>query len=256
MKQKQYQQPRRSRHRRPHRKRFNSLAGFLLSIIVIAVVVFGASLFFKVHFVEVTGVSKCLPQDVRAASNISDGDFLFYVNKRSAASSIIANQPYVDTVKIKSVLPNIVLIDVTECVPLAYIAQEGAYWFLDKRGKLLEEVLDKPDLPEITGLTLLYPLIGTTWAVSDEDEYKKTSLLELIALLNEKEIKPESICFDSATGLRFEYLNRFDVIVGMPESFERKISYLEPYIAQLENNATGTIYLPDEIGGKGRFIPG
>lgn len=256
MKQKQYQQPRRSRHRRPRRKRSNNLAGFFLSVIVIAVVVFGASLFFKVHFVEVTGVSKCNPQDIRAASNISDGDFLFYVNKRSASSSIIADQPYVDAVKIKSVLPNMILIDVTECVPLAYVTQGGRYWLLDKRGKLLEEVSDKPELSEITGLALLYPLTGTTWAVSDEDEYKKTSLLELLALLNEKEIKPESIRFDSATGLRFRYLNRFDVIVGMPESFERKISYLEPYISQLESNATGTIYLPDEVGGKGRFIPG
>lgn len=256
MKQKQYQQPRRRRHHRPRRKRSNSLAGFVLSLIVIAVVVFGASLFFKVHFIEVTGTEKCIPQDIRTATNISDGDFLFYVNKSTAINAIMSDQPYVDSVKIKSKLPNIIVVEITECIPLAFIHQDGRYWILDKRGKLLEETSDKPDLPEITNLTMLVPLItGTTWAVRSEEEHKKSPLLELLAFLNENEIEIDSINYDTVVGISFRYLDRFNVIVGMPESFERKLSYLEPYISKLEYNATGTIYLPEEVGGKGRFIP-
>jgi len=257
MRQKQYQQPppRRRRRPRPRRKRPFGLAGFSLSFIFILIVFFGASLFFRVHVIEVNGAVISSPTDIRNLSGISDGDFLFYINRRTAVRAILSDQSYVDTVDIKIRMPNIVYLNITECISIAYIKNDNDHWIIDRRGKLLEVTRSKPDLPEIIGLRLLVPLTGTSMEVGVESEYKVAPLLELLELLNEREIRAGTISYDTALGISFTYLNRFNVIVGLPELFEHKLDRLPVYIEQLEPNATGTIELPEEGGRVGRFVP-
>ncbi|MCL1819893.1 MAG: FtsQ-type POTRA domain-containing protein [Oscillospiraceae bacterium] len=255
MRQKQYKQPPRKRQRKPRRKRKNGLAGFFLSVIVITVIVFGSSMFFKVSYIEVEGESKCSRQDIIDASGISIGDFLLYINKGIASSSIRSNQSYADTIKIRAILPNRVVIHITECEPVAFIRHGGEYWIADKGGKLLEPVPDKPKLPEITGLTLRVPLTGTAMEVGNEDSYKTEHILDFITLLSNRGISAETVEYNSTQGLTFTFLGRFKVIVGMPNNLDDKLDYLNVYLDKLEPNAAGTIYLPDDGGKEGRFIP-
>jgi cell division protein FtsQ len=180
---------------------------------------------------------------------------LFYLNRRSAVRSILSDQSYIDKVDISVKLPNTVQISVTECIPLAYIRNGNDFWIIDRRGKLLEVRNSRPDLTEITGLNLLIPLTGTSMEVGVENDYKISPLLELLELLSEQKIRADSVKYDTVLGISFTYLGRFNVIVGLPEFFEHKLDRLPAYVEQLEPNATGTIYLPEEGGRVGRFVP-
>jgi len=80
--------------------------------------------------------------------------------------------------------------------------------------------------------------------------------LELLDLLDGRGITADTIEYDTVRGISFTYLGRFNVVVGLPEYLGHKLDRLEHYVnEELEPNAAGTIYLPEEGGRVGRFVP-
>lgn len=117
---------------------------FLLRLVtVVAVVlalVFGISIFFKVDEVMVSGNEKYEVQAIAEASGIHTGDNLLGLNKAKIASSIIAELPYVDRVRVGIKLPDTVKIEVTElAVVYAIEADDGSWWLMRADGGIVEK---------------------------------------------------------------------------------------------------------------------
>ena len=79
----------------------SNIAGKLVIMLaLVAAVVFGVAVFFKVSRVEVQGNSLYSAEQVVQASGIETGDNLLTLNKATVAGNIITQLPYVEKVSV------------------------------------------------------------------------------------------------------------------------------------------------------------
>lgn len=119
----------------------------LIMAAIVAAVIFGVAIFFKVNTVEVQGNAIYSAEEIRSASGIQKGDNLFTLNKEAAAGSIKASLPYVETVSIIRFLPDKIVIEVKESdATFAVTTDTNTTWLINSVGKALEQILDSaPD---------------------------------------------------------------------------------------------------------------
>ena len=120
----------------------------IIMLAVVAAIVFGVAIFFKVTTIEVQGNTLYSAEDVIAASGIEPGDNLLLVNKATTAGNILAALPYVEEVRgIVRSLPDTVVIQIQESeVSFAVQTDVNTTWLVNSRGKALEKV--EGELPE------------------------------------------------------------------------------------------------------------
>ncbi len=254
--QQQFRQPPRKRQRR-RRRRGSPILSFLSIIFVIGAVGLAFSLFFKVTFIQVTGASKCDPKQIEEVSGIQTGDFLLFINEIAAVRDILSSDPYAESVDIVRHFPNTVEIKLTESVPMVCIKNNNSFWMVDKKGKLLEQTQEKPDVPEIVGLTLLVPLEGLTMALMDEQENQFKALPIILESFEANHLiqDVQRIDMTNAGHINFLYLNRFNVILGTASDVSLKLEFLPYVISRLEENAIGTLDLSEATNKISRFYP-
>ena len=115
----------------------------LIMAAIVAAVIFGVAIFFKVNTVEVQGNAIYSAEEIRSASGIQKGDNLFTLNKEAAAGSIKASLPYVETVSIIRFLPDKIVIEVKESdATFAVTTDTNTTWLINSVGKALEQISD------------------------------------------------------------------------------------------------------------------
>ena len=123
---------RRSRKgRRRNRGRFGGLYKLLSILLILAAIILGCVVFFRVNTMLVEGNSRYTAEEVIAASGVQQGDNLFALNKSHMISQILTRLPYVDDLSIQRKLPDTLVFYVTESVPVAWVESGGTCWLLD-----------------------------------------------------------------------------------------------------------------------------
>ncbi len=135
---------RQNRNRASQRRPSSGVGGKLIIMAaVVAAVVFGVAIFFKVNTVEVQGNSIYSAAEIASASGIQKGDNLFTLNKEAAAGSIKASLPYVETVSVIRFLPDRIVIEVKESdATFAVSSDTNTTWLINSVGKALEQIRD------------------------------------------------------------------------------------------------------------------
>ncbi|SMC41478.1 cell division protein FtsQ/DivIB [Papillibacter cinnamivorans] len=245
-----------SSRRRRSRRKSGFLYKLLSAAIICAALIMAMIVFFKAENIQVSGNQKYTGEEIIEAAGVAVGDNLFLINKFTMANQILKKLPYIDEVRINRTLPDTLTIEVTECTPLAVIAQDSKYWLIDKNGKLLENISQAAaeSFIQITGATLLAPSEGTIIAFSEEDRDKKAQLSALLTALSDKGAAgdTQSIAFDGSSEFRIGYLERFTVRISVSADFEYKVEYLLKVVEQLTDYDQGTI---DLTGDAAYFIP-
>ena len=116
---------RHNRRRRRGRGRFGPLFKLLCAAAVVLALTVGATVFFRVETVVVTGNSRYTQEEVVAASGIEVGDNLYAMNKFHVQQQIREQLPYVSEVSIQRGLPSTILIQVTESQAAAQVMPSG-----------------------------------------------------------------------------------------------------------------------------------
>lgn len=118
---------RNKRRRRRSRGRLGPLFKGLCALAVVVALTMGATVFFQVETVAVSGNSRYTEEDVVKASGIQTGDNLFRMNKLQIKQQILQQLPYMEDVVIRRGLPSTILITVSEWDAVARIeASTGA----------------------------------------------------------------------------------------------------------------------------------
>lgn len=197
------------RHNRK-RKRRRSRLGILFKLLCLAALVaaltFGATVFFQVETLAVTGNSRYTQEEIIAASGVQVGDNLFRMNKKQISQQILRQLPYVESVSILRGLPSTITFQVTEWDAVAQVEvfaqgqsqtseEEGETtqaaaqqaWLISVGGKLLEPVSASHTAPiSVTGLTALVPEAGSMLAVPQDQQNKLTALTNVLEQLQEQ----------------------------------------------------------------------
>ena len=208
----------------------------IIMLAVVAAIVFGVAIFFKVTTIEVQGNTLYSAEDVIAASGIEPGDNLLLVNKATTAGNILAALPYVEEVRgIVRSLPDTVVIQIQESeASFAVQTDVNTTWLVNSRGKALEKV--EGELPEgqpqILGVSVMSGLDGT-------------GILEHVASIN----------VEKDYDIIVQYDDRYTIRLGGTDDLAYKIQYLTSILAELSDFQAGTIDLTDAANKKATFQP-
>ncbi len=248
----------RQKKRRHERGRFGFVYTLLVVMALLFVISVSAGLFFKISTIEVVGTVQVKSEDVRAASGLSLGENLLFVNKFSAGRKILDALPYIAEVRIKRNLPGTLVIEVDETFPAAQIERGGLFWLMDNSGKLLgSETLPNSSLPLVTGVELLAPEGGGLIAFPESDRDKQELLLVFLEELSRAGLLEDvsEIDLSKSYDVEFSYLGRLSVSLGMPTDIAYKLSFLRVTGDKLDPDARGKIDLSSAQDKIVRFMP-
>ncbi len=225
---------RNNRRRRRSRRRFGPLFKLLCVLTAAAALTLGATVFFQVENIVVSGNSRYTQQEIIDAVGIQAGDNLFRMNKFSLIRQAEERLPYLEDVVIRRSLPSTIVITVTEWEAVAQLPGGGGQWLVSVGGKLLEEATQESGVMTVTGLTVLAPQVGQQVAVSQEETPRLEALLELLQVLEEQEMLAKVSSLElSSTRITMRYEDRFTVKLLLNADFAYRISMLQEAVADL-----------------------
>lgn len=253
----------RSRTRRRSRGRFGPLFKLLCVLAVVAALTVGATVFFRVETITVTGNQRYTQEEIVAASGIELGDNLYSLNKVRINQNIRTVLPYIGDLTINRSLPSSIVITVTEWeavaqiavpdpervdalqrelaeqagegedVPAVAAAQEP--WLISVKGKLLEPAAPDSSAIMVTGLTPLAPQAGSMLSVPEGEQTRLKALTGLLEALGEAGIQSQisSVRLED-TYLSVRYAGRFDVKMEPNDDFAYNVRLMQSVRQQME----------------------
>ena len=176
---------RQRRHARSRRRRgrFSGLYKVLSVLLAAAAVVLACVVFFRVNYVEVSGNVHYTAEEIIEASGIEIGDNLVGLSRSRVSASICTRLPYVEYVNIKKVLPDGVVLRVSERVAAASVSSAEGRWLISAQGKLLEKDTGAVRSLLINGLTAVGPYPGGMIQVDEGERITLSYVKELLTQL-------------------------------------------------------------------------
>ena len=242
---------------------------------VVAALVLGMSVFFKVKTIMISGVETYSAWTVREASGISEGDGLLTFSKTRAIAKIHASLPYVDDVRIGIKLPDTVIIYIEEmAVSYAVESTQGDWWLINSDGRVVEQTTANAasSHTKVLGVKLDSPIEGND-AVAANDVPQETlesgeavpqavtgaqrlsSALQILKALEANDIVGQAASVDvsSLEDVTLWYGSRYEVMLGDTAKMEYKIACMNDAILDLSEYQSGILDIsfrtwPDQVG--------
>ena len=244
-----------SRTRRRNRGRFGPLFKLLCVAAVMVALTVGATVFFRVEAVTVSGNQRYTREEIIAASGIELGDNLYSLNKVRIDQNIRTTLPYIGDLTINRALPSTIQITVTEWEAVAQVAAPGveqvaAYqeeagekavttaqepWLISVKGKLLEPAPPDSAAIAVTGLIPLSPQAGSMMEVPEGEHTRLAALTALLEALGEAGMQSQvSNIRLEATQLMVRYAGRFDVKMKLNADFSYDVRLMRAIREKME----------------------
>ena len=245
------------------RRRGRGLGGALLRLLCLlalgAALYFGATVFFQVETVAVSGNSRYTQEQIVQAAGIQTGDNLFRMNKNRMIQDVLQKLPYIETLTIRRSYPNAVVIQVQEWAAAARVERPDARpdyvdgtaelagddWLISVGGKLLERGGGDGTAIPVSGLTPIAPRAGTALAVPREEQGKLSGLLALLQALEQREenARVSQIDVSSASYMLLRYDGRFTVKMSYSKDMDYQLRVLAQVAEDQPEGKTGTVDL-------------
>lgn len=236
----------------------------LLSVIaVVAAMVVGMSLFFKVENITVAGEEIYSKKAIVDASGIKNGDGLLTFSKARASAQIRARLHYVDNIRIGIKLPDTVTIYVEELdVTYAIESIQGDLWLINSSGKVVDQIKksEEGNYTKVNGVLLLDPIPGAQAIAADEiptetlesgepvpitvtGAQRLSSVLQILKALEANDIVGEAASVDISDleDIRMWYGNQYEVLLGNTTRMEYKIACMNDAILELSEFQSGIL---------------
>ncbi|MCI8538387.1 MAG: FtsQ-type POTRA domain-containing protein [Oscillospiraceae bacterium] len=168
---------------RRSRGRFARVYQLLSAVLIVAAVIAGCIVFFKVQTIEVAGNHRYTAEEIIAVSGIQVEDNLYTMNKFDIRAQVLRELPYIQDMTIRRRLPDTIVITVEESPAVAAVSDGERWWLMNWEGKLLEPTEDAGGVMEVRGLVPLVPNAGGILAVDESQKLQYQALLKIIAQL-------------------------------------------------------------------------
>lgn len=250
----------RRKQRQSEYRRTGVLAKLLVMLAVVAAIVLGVAIFFRVHTVEVQGNKIYSQEQVVQASGLEPGDNLLMVNRAAVAGNIKARMPYVRDVSVSPIMPDTVVIRVVESELAALVRSDiGEKWYLNTDGRVLGSALEgfRGQIVELTGFTIVAPQSGEPAVATEGQTENMQAALMVLRHMEGSGIIGEMTALNAAKvyDLLLYCGKRLEIRLGSPDQLEYKIQYLQLVLEELEPYQTGIVDLTFDVKQVARFIP-
>lgn len=246
----------RRHRRRRNRGRFGFLYKFLSALLIFAAILTGCVVFFRADKILVTGESRYTEQQIVDAAGVQIGENLFQISKPQIVQQVLTTLPYVDELAVVRKLPDTLILDVSECRPVASIRGASDTWLMDAKCKLLErgEAILGEGRAAVYGITPLAPTVGVELAVDEAEQQKLESLRGLLAALRGEQMTGSVRDFIDLTAdnkIRFSYGEHLTIVMPFIANFETYVFRLKRILLYMDEKGverTGTLDLTYEDG--------
>jgi len=225
------------RERRKKRKRAVLIAMLMLGICV-------GMLFtplFNLKEIDIEGNSRVDAKTIIDASGFTLGENIFKFSLPKAGEAI-ASIPYINSIELQRKLPGKIEINVTECIPIAYIQSAGGMVVVDKDGKVLEKKDENNPhkIPVLFDFKFEKYTLGKKIDENNNEKLQKT--LEITKNLYNNNLIADVISITTTKGeLCLNLRSGLRVILGSGEELEKKLTMLQEVLKRLPEGAGGVI---------------
>lgn len=234
---------------------------------IVVAVVLSMVIFFRVQTIEVVGNGYYSLEEIVQAAGVAEGDNLLTVSRGSVAGNIMAQLPYIESVRVTRNLPNTLLLTVSEFdATYAVTDTEGDWYLITANGKVTEKVeaREAKSHIQVTELTIEPPTVGEIIQVhADEEEElaaqgQLNALTSLLTEIENAELVKQivSVSVPSSYHISVSYEGRFAVDLGNTERLDYKLEFLKKVIAEQKEYASGTIDLSLSEGEEAHVMLG
>ena len=176
--------------------------------------------------------------------DIEEGDNLFFFDRFAAISRVFAKLPYVEEVFVSRSLPDKVTIEIKESKALAYLIVGDEKWTMDANCKILGKAAEgeSEQLISVSGINPGTLLIGEQLTVTDYDE-NVPFLSEVLTQIQDRGLTSsiKSIDFSNRNSVRFDYTDKYSIIIGDAARVEYKFGMFLSAVEQLKEGDFGEI---------------
>lgn len=253
---------------------------------IVAALVLGISVFFRVEQIEISGAEVYDSYQIEKASGIEKGDNLLTFSRPRAGALIKANLPYVDTVRFGIKLPGTVNIIIEEDDVVYAIkglttsdGEHEQWWLMNSDGRIVEKGTGSKaaNHTQILGVTLddpvpdgmavatenisteTYPTedpnFGQPMPVTQTNAQRLTAALQILQALEANDIVGAAASVDVTRldDIILWYGTRYQVNLGDNANLSYKIACMNDVILQMSDYQSGILDIsftiwPDQVG--------
>lgn len=241
---------RRTAHRRGSQRQPNNGAfrKLLIMLAVVAAVILGITIFFRVRTVEVQGNAIYSSAQISGASGVESGDNLLLVNRATVAGKVKAALPFVQDVSVGLILPDTIVVKVEESqIACQVSAEAGGSWYINPDGRVLGSSVDgfAGQIVELRGFTLTSPEAGKEAEASEGLEDSLEAALTIVRQMDGTGLMEQVTVIDTEKTFDIELLcaEQYQILLGGTDELEYKIQYLQVVLDGLDPFQAGTIDL-------------
>jgi cell division protein FtsQ len=211
----------------------------VILIIVLALISFFLSPFFKLRDIDIAGLNNMSTSNINDMVSSYIKTNIWLIDKQEIKDKISLSN-YVESANIKKRYPNSLLIDINERIPLGKINNNGIFLVFDKDGYILEKgALHKKNVPEF---------IGVGYSFQGNKILFASTFLKIVQALNviDEEIKKQinKIEYDgNKEKINMILKSQIQVALGSDIEITKKFKVLQSALKKIENEKLEVSYI-------------
>lgn len=218
------------------------IAFLLIFILCATLVTLSLTVFFKTEQVTVSGNTIYESNEILETAGIKTGTNMFLVFDSAVKKQLLAKHPFIESVKLKRILPNKIEIKITEATEYYCYEYAGQFFTASKDNRVLAKYSSAPaGLVNVSANSLTNLSVGKIVEFTNEEE--KNYLIKLLSTLSDYKLEVTSVDVTDMLAIEVIVSDRIVVNFGGQTELEGKTAHLATLIKNLDENVRGSVNL-------------
>ncbi len=231
----------------------------LMCVLTVVSVCLTIRRFLRISEYDVMGISRYDREELIAASGVKKGDLLYSLDEKQIEERILAECPYLSSVKIRTVFPNTLRIEVEGKAGQWYLDIAGAKYSLDSELRVISETANPIGMTKLVLPNIQSAIYGEVPQFGESETERKRTL-EVIDTIRKNSFKDRLTEVDLGSRWDIDLVvdGTYRVSLGDLTDLEAKLKATEAILEQdtVKEQGSGTISIVKGKGGyTGVFSP-
>lgn len=256
-KKKKYKNKQEEERAKKKKKRILKLVKWLtiLGILAGTVIFFLLSPLFNILEIKVVGNQKITSEKIINMSGIVVNENAFKIDIKQAIANIL-QEPYIEKVEIKRVLPSTIEIQVKERQATFMLEFANGYVYINNQGYMLESAEEKLEIPIITGYVTPVENIVPGNRLQTEDLKKMETVLKIMETAKSNEIEKMITKIDISDEKKYTLILEGEgktAYLGDASNINTRIQYLK-LVIEKEQGKRGEVFINKDVNTDGAIF--
>lgn len=256
-KKKKYKNKQEEERAKKKKKRILKLVKWLtiLGILAGTIIFFLLSPLFNILEIKVVGNQKITSEKIINMSGIIINENAFKIDTKQAIINIL-QEPYIEKVEIKRVLPSTIEIQVKERQATFMLEFANGYVYINNQGYMLEISEEKLEIPIITGYITPVENIVPGNRLQTEDLKKMKAVLKIMETARSNEIEKMITKIDISNDRNYTLILEGEgktAYLGDASNINTRIQYLK-LVLEKEQGKRGEVFVNQDVNTEGAIF--